>query len=147
MSALPEQYQRFAPPGPRPTYPATVELRDEHDPIVYIPDAYGQLVPMRKSQAPQPMPRPEPRDLTPQPLFDPLAQRMVGGGIGAGAAGAGLGWGFGQAAAGIATIGGTTMVVAMLALYLIARAGRPSVRVEQTVHQHASWFSTNRVEM
>jgi hypothetical protein len=147
VSALPERYQRYAPPGPRPTYPTAVELHDDSDPIVYIPDAYGQLVPMRKSQAPQPMARPEPRDLTPQPVIDPLAQRMAAAGIGAGAAGAGLGWGFGQAAAGIASIGGTAMVVAMLALWLIARAGRPRVRVTQTVHQHASWFSSNRADL
>lgn len=146
MSALPEQYQRYAPTGPRPTYPAAVELREDYDPVVYVPDAYGQLVPMRKSQAPTPMQAPAPRDLTPQPLIDPLAQRMAAGGIGAGAAGAGLGWGIGQAAAGIAAFSGTTALVAMLALLLIARAGRPQVHVRKEIHQHASWFSSNKVE-
>lgn len=146
--SVPEKYQRYVEAGEVGVVrPRAVELHGEGDPIVYIPDAYGQLVPMRKSQAPQPMVRPEPRDLTPQPLFDPLAQRMAGAGVGAGAAGAGIGWGIGQAAAGIATIGGTTAVVVMLALYFLARAGRPNVRVTQTVHQHASWFSSNRADL
>jgi hypothetical protein len=146
MSALPEQYQRFAPPGPRPLH-GDVELYDEHDPVVWVPSAYGEMVPMRKSQAPaavQPMP---PRDLTPQPLFDPLAQRMLGGGIGAGAAGAGVGWGIGQAAAGIATIGGTTAVLAMLALWLLAKAGRSTVHVRQEVHNHNRGFGRSTTNL
>lgn len=148
MSALPEQYQRFAQPGPRATYPAAVELRDEADPIVHVPDPYNPhgFVEVRRS-ALQPVTRPEPRDLTPQPLFDPIAQRLVGGGIGAGAAGAGLGWGIGQAAAGIATIGGTTAVVAMLALWLLARAGRPSMHVRQTVHNHNRGFGRSTTNL
>lgn len=146
MSALPEQYQRYAPTGQRPVHPADIELREDRDPIVYVPDAYGQLVPMRKSQAPAPVQPTPVRDLTPQPLIDPLAQRMAAGGIGAGAAGAGLGWGIGQAAAGIAAISGTTALIAMLALLLIARAGRAQVHVRKEVHQHASWFSSNKVE-
>lgn len=147
MPALPEQYQRFAQPGPRPVHPAHVELYDETDPVVWVPSAYGEMVPMRKSQAPAPMQAAAPRDLTPQPVFDPLAQRMAGAGIGAGAAGAGIGWGIGQAAAGIASIGGTTAVIAMLALWFLARAGRPTVNIRQEVHQQASWFSTNRADM
>lgn len=149
MSALPEQYQRYAPPGPRPTYPHAVELRDEHDPIVYIPDAYGQLVPMRKSQAPQPMVRPEPRDLSPQPLIDPKAQQLLAGGIGIGAAGAGIGYGAGQMFAGIALMG-TSGLAILIGLLLAARLGRgavTNVRIEQTVHQRASWFSSNRADL
>lgn len=147
MSALPEQYQRYAPTGQRPIHPADIVLYDDRDPVVYVPDAYGHMVPMRKSQAPVPMQPTPPRDLTPQPLIDPLAQRMAGGGIGAGAAGAGIGWGIGQAAAGIAAIGGTTALVAMLALFLLARAGRAQVHVQQEVHQHASWFSSNKADL
>ncbi len=145
MSALPERYQRYAQPGARPVHPHVVELYDEADPIVHVPDPYdpNRSVAVRRSQL-QPMARPEPRDLTPQPLFDPLAQRMAGAGIGAGAAGAGVGWGIGQAATGIAAISGTTAVVVMLALWLLARAGRPSVQVRQEVHMHARWFGQNR---
>jgi hypothetical protein len=142
---LPEQYQRYA----RPSFvaPAEVELHAEQDPVVWIPGAYGEMVPVRKSQAPAGVQAPPARDLTPQPLFDPLAQRLAGAGVGAGAAGAGIGWGVGQAAAGIATIGGTTAVVVMLALWLLARAGRPSVTVRQEVHNHARWFGRNTTNL
>ncbi|WP_328436923.1 hypothetical protein OHA71_06520 [Streptomyces sp. NBC_00444] len=148
MSALPERYQRYAQPGQRPTYPSDIELHDDRDPIVLVPDPYdpSKNVAVRRSQL-QPTARPEPRDLTPQPLFDPIAQRLAGAGIGAGTAGAGVGWGIGQAAAGIATIGGTTAVVMMLALWLLARAGRPSVQVRQEVHNHASWFGRNTTNL
>ncbi|MDX2954586.1 hypothetical protein [Streptomyces caniscabiei] len=146
---LPEHYQRYAQPaGQRVLQPREIELHDEHDPIVHVPDPYdpNRSVEVRRS-ALQPTVRPEPRDLTPQPLFDPLAQRMAGAGVGAGAAGAGIGWGVGQAAAGIAAIGGTTAVVVMLALWLLARAGRPSVHVRQEVHNHARWFGRNTTNL
>lgn len=141
MSALPERYQRYA--HPTVVRPAEVELYDDRDPVVWIPGAYGEMVPVRKSQAPAAVQPAPVRDLAPQPFLDPLAQRMAGAGIGAGAAGAGIGWGIGQAAAGIATIGGTTSVLAMLALWLLAQARRPSVQVRQEVHNHASWLGRN----
>ncbi|MFJ3037735.1 hypothetical protein [Streptomyces tendae] len=145
-SALPERYQRYAEPGPRPVH-GEVQLHEERDPIVWVPNAYGEMVPMRRSQAPvMPVATP-PRDLTPQPVLDPLAQRMAAAGVGAGAAGAGVGWGIGQAAAGVASIGGTTAVVAMLALWLLARASRPSVQVRQTVHNHAKWWGRNTTNL
>ncbi|MFE1205662.1 hypothetical protein ACFW5V_28660 [Streptomyces sp. NPDC058762] len=146
MSALPERYQRYAHPGPRPVH-GEVELQAERDPIVWVPDAYGEMVPMLRSHAPVLPDATPPRDLAPQPVFDPLAQRLVGAGVGAGAAGAGLGWGIGQAAAGVATIGGSTAVVAMLALWLLARASRPSVHVRQEVHNHARWFGKNTTNL
>jgi hypothetical protein len=124
-SPLPERYQRYAAPdGQRPTYPAAVELYGESDPIVYVPNAYGEMVPMRKSQAPALMQPMQPRDLTPQPLIDPVAARMFGGGLGAGAAGAGVGWGFGQAAAGIAAFGGSSAVLVIALLLLASKVGR-----------------------
>lgn len=144
---LPDPYQRYAQPGPTPVRPTEVELYSEADPVVWVPSAYGEMVPMRKSQAPAPVQPTPARDLSPQPLFDPLAQRLAGAGIGAGTAGAGIGWGFGQAAAGIATVGGTTAVVVMLALWLLARAGRPSVHVRQEVHNHARWFGRNTTNL
>ncbi|MDX3515909.1 hypothetical protein PV755_44630 [Streptomyces caniscabiei] len=146
---LPEHYQRYAQPaGQRVLQPREVELRDEHDPIVHVPDPYDPnlSVEVRRS-ALQPMVRPEPRDLTPQPLFDPIAARLVGAGVGAGVAGAGIGWGVGQAAAGIATFGGSTAVVVMLVLWLLARAGRSSVTVRQEVHNHARWFGRNTTNL
>lgn len=139
MSALPEQYQRYA--HPPVVQPSEVELYAERPPIAWVVNPLNPsesvAVDARLIQRPEPAP---PRDLSPQPLIDPLAARMAGAGIGAGAAGAGIGWGIGQAAAGIATFGGTTAVVVMLALWLLARAGRPSVHVRQEVHNHARWF-------
>ncbi|MGW9058894.1 hypothetical protein [Streptomyces sp. NPDC055733] len=145
-SALPERYQRYVQPEQRPLH-GDVQLQAERDPIVWVPDAYGEMVPMRRSQAPVLPAATEPRDLSPQMVVDPIAQRMAAAGVGAGAAGAGLGWGFGQAAAGMATIGGSTAVVVMLALWLLARASRPSVHVRQTVHNHARWFGRNTTNL
>lgn len=146
MSALPEQYQRYA--HPPVVQPAEVELYTERAPIAWVVDpcdpSRSVAIDARLIQRPEPAP---PRDLSPQPLFDPLAQRLAGAGIGAGAAGAGIGWGVGQAAAGIAAIGGTTAVVVMLALWLLARAGRPSVHVRQEVHNHARWFGRNTTNL
>lgn len=146
MSALPGPYQRHAHP-PAVT-PAEVELYAERPPIAWVVDpldpSRSVAVDARLIHRPEPA---APRDLSPQPLLDPLAQRMAGAGIGAGAAGAGIGWGVGQAAAGIATVGGTTAVVVMLALWLLARAGRPSVHVRQEVHNHAKWFGRNTTNL
>lgn len=147
MSVLPEPYQRYAQLGQPAVQPYEVELYDERDPVVWIPGAYGAMVPVLKSQAPTAVQAAPARDLTPLPLFDPLAQRMAGAGIGAGMAGAGIGWGVGQAAAGIAAAGGSTAVVVMLALWLLARAGRPSVQVRQEVHNHARWFGRNTTNL
>lgn len=149
--SVPEQYQRYARPAV--VQPAEVELYSERQPAVREPSVWVESaddpnlmvrIPKRYVQT---MPRSEPRDLTPQPLIDPLAARMAGAGIGAGAAGAGIGWGIGQAAAGIATFGGTTAVVVMLALWLLARAGRASVHVHQEVHNHASWFGRTHTRL
>lgn len=144
-SPLPERYQPYAGPA---VGAGPVKLYDDRDPIVHVPDPYdpSRSVPVRRS-ALQPVAATPPRDLTPQPVLDPLAQRLAGAGIGAGAAGAGLGWGVGQAAAGIATIGGSSAVVVMLALWLLARASRPQVQVRQEVHNHARWFGRTTTRM
>lgn len=125
MSALPEQYRKYAAPTGQHPIHGEIELYDEQDPVVYVrsADNPNMSVAVRRSDL-QPMARPEPRDLTPQPLIDPLAQRMVGGGLGAGAAGAGLGWGFGQAAAGIAAFGGSSALLVLALLLLASKLGR-----------------------
>ena len=150
MPALPEPYQRYAPPGQqRPATPAAVELRAEADPIVHVPDPYdpNRSIPVRRSALLPVQPTPA-RDLTPQPLIDPLAQRLLGAGVGAGAAGAGVGWGIGQAASGIATLGGSAAVVVMLALWLLARArGGRSMYVRQEIHNHVRWFGRNHTHL
>ncbi|MFE4697727.1 hypothetical protein ACFRIC_11700 [Streptomyces sp. NPDC056738] len=103
--------------------PAAVELAAERGPVVWVPDAYGRMVPMPKHLAPAPMLAPEPRDLTPLPLLDPLAQRFLGAGLGGGALAAGIGYGVGEivsAAAGIS--GGALVWVAAIVLALRAPA-------------------------
>ncbi|WP_393078231.1 hypothetical protein [Streptomyces sp. LN704] len=101
--------------------PAAVELAAERGPVVWVPDAYGRMVPMPKHLAPPPMVLSEPRDLTPLPLLDPIAQRFVGAGFGGGALAAGVGYGVGEvvsAAAGIS--GGALVWVAVIVLALRA---------------------------
>lgn len=101
------------------TYPTAVELSAERGPVVWVPDAYGRMVPMPKHLAPPPMPMPDPRDLTPLPLLDPIAQRFIGAGIGGGALSAGVGWGAGEiinAAAGFSS--GALLWVALIVLAL-----------------------------
>jgi hypothetical protein len=145
VSALPEQYRRYAHPGQQPL--AAVELHADRDPIVWVPDAHGQMVQMRRSQLPAYMPPAPPRDLTPQPLLDPQAQRLLAGGVGVGAAGAGLGYGAGQMFAGVAMMG-TSGLAILLGLLLAAGSmrRRPEVRIHQEVHQHAR-FGKNEVTM
>lgn len=134
---LPDTYQPYVHPVARP---APVELYDEADPIVHVPDPYdpNRFVEVRRS-ALQPVTRTMPRDLSPQPLFDPLAQRLLAGGLGVGAAGAGLGFGLGQLAAGLALMGSSGLAV-LVGLLLAARLRGGSTYVRQEVHNHARWF-------
>ncbi|MDX2932587.1 hypothetical protein [Streptomyces ipomoeae] len=100
----------------QPAAPA-VELYEERQPVVWVPDAYGRMVPMPKHLAPPPIPVPEPRDLTPLPLLDPVAQRFIGAGIGGGILAAGVGYGTGQiinAATGFGS--GVLMWIALIVL-------------------------------
>ncbi|WP_030585648.1 hypothetical protein [Streptomyces globisporus] len=105
--------------------PAAVELAAERGPVVWVPDAYGRMVPIPKHLAPPPMAMPEPRDLTPLPLLDPIAQRFVGAGIGGGALAAGVGWGVGEvinAAAGFTSGAAMWIALAVLAWRMPVRA-------------------------
>ncbi|WP_073951537.1 hypothetical protein [Streptomyces kebangsaanensis] len=113
------------PVEPYAPAPAAVKLAAERGPVVWVPDAYGRMVPMPKHLAPPPMVRPEPRDLTPLPLLDPLAQRLVGAGIGGGALAAGVGYGIGEAINALAGLGSGALVwiaLAVLAWRTPARA-------------------------
>lgn len=141
-SPLPDPYQPYAQAGPHPVRAVQVELREEADPIVHVPDPYdpNRSVAVRRSSL-QPAAPTAPRDLTPQPVLDPLAQRLLAGGVGVGAAGAGLGFGLGQLAAGIALMG-TSGLAVLVGLLLAARVLGPRqvTHVRQTVHNNASWF-------
>ncbi|MEU3527544.1 hypothetical protein AB0E62_27360 [Streptomyces sp. NPDC038707] len=145
MSALPEQYQRYTQPG-QPLRPAGIELHDDRDPVAWVPNAYGEMVPMRRSQL-QPVAPAEPRDMTRQPVLDPLAQRMLAGGLGVGAAGAGVGFGLGQLAAGV-TMMGTSGLAILVVLLLAASSlrGRSVVNVRNTTHVHQQWFGRTDVK-
>jgi hypothetical protein len=105
--------------------PAAVELAAERGPVVWVPDAYGRMVPMPKHLAPPPMARPEPRDLAPLPLLDPIAQRLIGAGIGGGALSAGVGYGIGEvinAVAGFSSGAAMWIALAVLAWRMPVRA-------------------------
>lgn len=146
MSALPERYQRYAHPAA--VRPGEVDLYDEADPIVHVPDPYdpSRSVAVRRS-ALQPVQSAPPRDLTPQPLLDPMAQRLISGGVGVGAAGAGIGWGAGQMFAGVALMG-TSGLLFLLGMLLAAGVrGRDGVHVHQEVHNHARWFGRNTTNL
>ncbi|WP_030596994.1 hypothetical protein [Streptomyces fulvoviolaceus] len=115
----PASLSRYAPD------PAAVELAAERGPVVWVPDAYGRMVPMPKHLAPLPMVRPEPRDLTPLPLLDPIAQRFIGAGIGGGALSAGVGYGIGEvinAVAGFSSGAAMWIALAVLAWRTPVRA-------------------------
>ncbi|WP_435279311.1 hypothetical protein [Streptomyces sp. 1222.5] len=148
MSALPERYQRYAHTGQPALRPTDIQLADDRDPIAWVPDAYGEMVPMRRSQLPH-MPATAPRDLTPQPVLDPVAQRMLAGGAGVGAAGAGVGFGFHELAAGIALMGSSGLaILAGLILAAGSLRGRSvvNVRNEAHTHVHQKWLGRTEVK-
>ncbi|MEU6011977.1 hypothetical protein [Streptomyces sp. NPDC047453] len=95
---------------------AAVELAAERGPVVWVPDAYGRMVPMPKHLAPPPMSMPEPRDLTPLPLLDPIAQRFLGAGLGGGALAAGVGYGIGEVINAAAGLGSGALLWVALAV-------------------------------
>ncbi|HEY9353663.1 MAG TPA: hypothetical protein VIP28_10445 [Nocardioides sp.] len=157
MSALPERYQRYAPPiGQRPVYPTAVyqpqpvEVYDEADPIVHVADPYdpSRSVAVRRSALQPAQPTP-PRDLNPQPLLDPLAQRFIGAGVGGGV----LLWGGGQFLVGLSQVVSALSGVGAL-LFFLALAGartvlgggrRGGTHIE--VHNHARGFGRNHTHL
>lgn len=150
---LPEPSQRYAPFGQRPVYPAEVELYGERQPAVREPSVWVESaddpnlmvrIPKRYVQA---TPRPEPRDLAPQPLFDPTAQKILAAGVGGGV----LLWGGGQFLVGVGELVSALSGVGVLLLFLgfaLARSAvggrRGGTHIE--VHQHAR-FGKNHVTM
>ncbi|MFJ4084928.1 hypothetical protein ACIP2Z_39045 [Streptomyces iakyrus] len=123
------------PAGAQQPVVGFVELGDVHDPIVHVQDPYdrNKSVMVRRSALQPTAPTP-PRDLTPQPLIDPLAARMFGGGVGGGV----LGWGAGQFLAGasqlVSAMSGVGSAAAAIALLLLAWKMTPSSRAGKTVN-------------
>lgn len=145
-------YQQTPVVHPAAVYqPAPMDLYGERVAIVYVPDAYGQMVPMRRDQAPAPMQRTPPRDLTPQPLIDPRAQLVFAGGAAAGMTGAGVGWGIGQAVAGIAAFGSSSAVVViallLLAVKLPAARGGATTNNRTEVHNYNRGFGRSKTTL
>lgn len=146
---------------PRPTTPANhpfaaaqrpvtgpVELYAERPaaPVVYVPDAYGRMVPVTRDQADAMLamvPATAPRDLTPQPLIDSRAQVVLAAGVGTGAAAAGVGYGLGQILAPLAAIGSSSVLwVLALAAVLGTTARRPAATntTHVTNHVNTRWW-------
>ncbi|MEU1592819.1 hypothetical protein ABZ468_08135 [Streptomyces sp. NPDC005708] len=130
-----------------------VELYDDNDPIVHVPDPYdrNKFVEVRRSSLQPTMPTP-PRDLTPLPLIDPLAQRLVGGGVlgvGAGAAGWGAGqllMGASQLISAVAGVGSAAFAIALLILAAKMTGGGQS-RTTVNITNNNRWWgrSTTRL--
>lgn len=106
-----------------------VELYDEADPIVWVadPDDPNKSIRVRRSALTPTVPLPA-RELAPQPLIDPWAQRALGTGVGAGVAG----WGAGHLLAGagqlLSAAAGAGSFVAAVALLLLVAKLTPSGR-------------------
>lgn len=142
MNTLPDPYQQHPVVHPAAVWPAQqtapMELYTEHHGVVWVPDAYGRLVPMPKSMAPAPVQRTPPRDLTPQPLIDPRAQVIAAGGVFA----AGAGWGIGQALSALAGIG--TGALMWLAIAIVAAKMAPAVGRTTTITNTTTVSNENR---
>ncbi|MGA5043564.1 hypothetical protein [Streptomyces arboris] len=139
------------PPG-WPTAPATpttgtVQLHSEQTgTVVYVPGPDGTMVAVLREHLPTATATYQPRDLTPQPLFDPRAQRIAAGGLLAGGAGWGTGQlllGAGQLVSAAAGLGSLVMwaaiaVVASRIAPAVLGPGRPTTVHNTTVHNR--WF-------
>ncbi|MEW2307527.1 hypothetical protein AB0918_02520 [Streptomyces sp. NPDC006864] len=135
-----------------PTAPAapttgTVQLHTgQVGTVVYVPGPDGVMVAVLREHLPTAPAVHQPRDLTPQPLFDARAQRIAAGGLLAGGAGWGAGQlllGAGQLVSAAAGLGSLVMwaaiaVVASRIAPTILGAGRPTTVHNTTVHNR--WF-------
>ncbi|WP_367539000.1 hypothetical protein [Streptomyces globisporus] len=133
-----------APPAPTT---GTVQLHAERaGTVVYVPGPDGSMVAVLREHLPTAPAVHQPRDLTPQPLFDPRAQRIAAGGLLAGGAGWGAGQlllGAGQLVSAAAGLGSLVMwaaiaVVASRIAPAVLGGGRPATVHNTTVHNR--WF-------
>lgn len=103
----------------------------------------GMLVPVYESrQLPAIQPLPPQRH-----GIDPMAQRMLYGGVGTGAAAAGVGWGLGEAAAGLSSGGGLLLLCLLAAWKLSSSRGQGNTHITQTVHHHNRWFGKSTTNL
>jgi hypothetical protein len=130
------------PPDPYTVVEPRAVMPVDRPPIAFVPDPYnpGRSVAV-DARLLQPLPAYQPRDLTPVPLLDPLAQRLLAAGIGGGAAAAGVGWGLGEALNGLAGVSSGALF--WLAL-LLAAARLPGARGRVQIHQETHVINHNR---
>lgn len=154
--SLPVPYEKpYADPAGQ-TRPATRELAirqptplepyGERQAVVYVPSAENPNVmvgiPKQYVQPMQPAPA---RDLTPIPLIDPQAQRILASGLAIGAAGAGVGFGAGRMFAGIALMGTSGLAILLGLFLLAANLGTARGTVRKEVHIHQKWFGKTNI--
>ncbi|MER7832210.1 hypothetical protein [Streptomyces sp. NPDC095602] len=118
-----------AAPLPVPTAVSSpVELSAERGPMVWVPGPDAGFICVPHDTLPPGYlhttlaPAAPPRDLTPQPVLDPTAQRVLAGGI--------------------AAVSGSSALVVVLALLLLAKLTRRSSRCGTSVHY--KWSSNRR---
>lgn len=141
------------PPAVQPTGNA-VELYGDREATVYVPSAENPSVMVgvlkRHVQPMQPTPA---RDLAPQPLFDPTAQRLLAAGLGGG----GLLWGGGQLFAGLSKVLAAATGTSFFVLCLIFVGGRVLFAFgsraaggntyNNEIHVEQKWFGRNDIDI
>lgn len=122
------------------------EVQEHQVAVVWVPDAYGRMVPVSRTQADAMLamvPATMPRDLTPQPLIDSRAQVVLAAGVGTGAAAAGVGYGLGQVIAPLAAIASSGGLWALAFLAVVGAATRRApaqTTTHVTNHVTARWW-------
>ncbi|MFF0698662.1 hypothetical protein ACFYU4_39295 [Streptomyces tendae] len=131
-----------------PTVPAApvtgdVQLYSEQSgTVVYVPGPEGRMVAVLREHLPTAPALYQPRDLTPQPLIDPRAQRIAAGGVLAG----GVGFGASQLLIGagqvVSAFAGLGSVVMWAAIAVVASRLAPSRTAVHHTHvtNTARWF-------
>ena len=153
--SVPERYQRYAQPGQRPVEPTTVyqpqpvEVYEQRPPVAYVADLDnpGRSVAIDARLIHRPAPSP-PRNLTPQPLFDPIAQRCIGAGVGGGV----LLWGggtflagAGQFVSGLSGVGALLFFLGLAGARAMVGGRRGGTHIE--VHNHVRGFGRSNTTL
>jgi hypothetical protein len=124
--------QHVYQPVPYVQAAAEVVVHDPADPVVLVQDPHNpnRSIAVLRSQL-APTPATPPRDLTPRPAVDPVAQRIAATGIGVGVAAYGGGhllMGAAQVAAALSGVGSAVFSVALLlAVWKLAPGPRGKV--------------------
>jgi len=145
MEQLPTTTAVQAPRGWPTEQPAVQLYREQSPPVVYVPGPDGRMVAVLREHLPTAPAVYQPRDLTPQPLFDARAQRLAAGGLLAGGAGFGGGQlliGAGQVVSALAGLGSLVM---WAAIAVVASRIAPAVlgTGRGTVHHHHTTVTTS----